>query len=61
MSVPDVLAFTLEKAREVLHRQGYQTLVVISAGTKDSGDILRVARQKLVKDNLVEIVAVYSR
>ncbi|PKM80584.1 MAG: hypothetical protein CVU88_04505 [Firmicutes bacterium HGW-Firmicutes-13] len=62
MSVPDVLAFPLEKAREILHNRGYKIAEVISLGPGDSGgDVLRVARQKLNKENLVEIVAVYSK
>ncbi|UNC91828.1 hypothetical protein [Candidatus Contubernalis alkaliaceticus] len=58
---PDVLAYPLVTAREVLQKQNFQVEVKILGEFKnpDWWD-LRVARQIINPNNTVEIVAVYA-
>lgn len=59
--MPDVLAFPLDKAREILQMQGFKVEVVIVGEPKNTGrNIVRIARQKLNHQETVEIVAVYA-
>ena len=59
--VPDVLAFPLDQAREILQQKEFKVEVIIYGEPKIPGrNILRAARQKLNQKDKVEIVAVYA-